>query len=476
MMVIDAKDILKYVDSMMIIDKNYNVIYTNRFNPRFGSRFGFNENEYKVYNNKRYFDVYPNLDPDESTMAQVLQYGKTVIREGQTFSDMLGRVYTTNNITFPIMRFGEVVGAIELSQDITSVGDLEYSDKTLQRSIPNQPNKTTHEDISFDNIITNNPGMHEKIRKAKIFAFEDSPTLIYGETGTGKELFVEAMVNSNKVRKKKYIAQNCAAIPETLFDSILFGSVKGAFTGAENRVGLFEMADGGILFLDELNSMPIHLQAKLLRVLQDGKVRPVGSTAEKKINVKVIVAMNKNPMQLIRDNQLREDLFYRLSSSMIYLTPLRERTEDIPLYIDYFLNQFNSKYNKHVLKLSPNLKKVLQKYHWPGNVRELRHVIEAMVNVSEEAMLTTKNLPAYLVEVIDMGEDSINRLVGLETAVNLKVPLKETLEKVEREHIIKALVICNGNVSRAAEMLGMPRQTLKFRIDKLSIENYKIKE
>jgi arginine utilization regulatory protein len=475
-MAIDVKDILKYVDSMMIIDKNYKVIYTNRFSPRFGSRFGFNENEYMEYNNKRYFDVYPDLEPNQSTMVQVLQYGKTVIREGQSFSDMRGRVYATNNITFPIIRFGEVVGAIELSQDITSVGDLEYTDKNSLKSITNHPNKITNEDMSFDSIITNNPGMREQIRKAKIFALDENPTLIYGETGTGKEMFVEAMVNSNKARKDKYVAQNCAAIPETLFDSILFGSVKGAFTGAENRSGLFEQADGGILFLDELNSMPMHLQAKLLRVLQDGKVRPVGSTVEKKINVKVIIAMNKNPMQLIKGNQLREDLFYRLSSSMFYLTPLRERPEDIPLYIDYFLSQFNGKYNKQGKKLSNNLKKMLQKYHWPGNVRELRHVIESMICVSQEAMLTTKNLPAYLLEVIDMGEDGMDRLMGLETAINLKVSLKKTLEKVEREHILKALVVSNGNVSRAAEILDIPRQTLKFRIDKLGIENFKTKE
>lgn len=472
-MAINPKDIFKYVDSMMFVDKNYNIIYTTRFNPHFGSRFGFNEKEYTAYNNKRYFELYPNLDHDESAMVQVLQYGKTVIREGQTFSDMTGKVYTTNNITFPIIRFGKVIGAIELSQDITSVGDLECPNKTLPRISSNQPNKTTSDDISFDSIITKSTGMLEQIRKAKIYAFEDNPTLIYGETGTGKELFVKAMVNSNKTRKGKYIAQNCAAIPETLFDSILFGSVKGAFTGAENRVGLFEMADGGILFLDELNSMPVHLQPKLLRVLQDGKVRPVGSVSEKSVNVKVIAAMNKNPMQLIKDNLLREDLFYRLSSNVIYLTPLRERTEDISLYINYFLNHFNSKCHNHVFKLSPNLRKVLQKYHWPGNVRELRHVIESMVNVSEEATLTTKNLPAYLMELINMGENSIDSMVGLETPAHFGTPLKETLEKVEREHIINALSLSNGNVSRAAEMLCMPRQTLKFRIDKLGIENYK---
>lgn len=475
-MAINVKDFMNYVDSMMIIDKNYNIIYTCRFNPRFSSGFGFKENEYIEYYNKRYFEVYPKISMNESTMVEAIQHGRTVVREGQTFTDMLGRVYTTNNITYPIIRFGEVIGALELSQDITSVGDLNNTGRNQSRSIAPQPNDTIYEPVTFDSIITNNSDMLENIRKAKIYALESNPALIYGETGTGKELFVEAMVNSNILRKKKYIAQNCAAIPETLFDSILFGSVKGAFTGAENKIGLFEMADGGVLFLDELNSMPLHLQAKLLRVLQDGKIRPVGSTVEKTVDVKVIIAMNKNPIQLIKDNLLREDLFYRLSSNTLYLTPLRDRKEDIPLYIDCFLNQFNIKYNKNIKKLSPGLKKMLLKYHWPGNVREFRHVLESMVNVSEEGVLTTKSLPIYLKEVIHMGEDTIGSFSSQETAVNLKVPLRVTLDKVERELILRALIFCNGNVTRAAELLDMPRQTLKFRIDKLKIENYKIEK
>ena len=467
------KDLLNYVDSMMIIDKNMNILYTNRFNPRFNN--DFIENEYNEYINKRYFEVYPELDPKESSMVEALRCGKVIIRRSQTFNDLRGRVYTTNNVTFPIIKYGQVIGAMELSQDITSVGDLEGNIRTdpaaKKKNLILQ--KKCADPITFDDIITCNQEMLENIRKAKIFALEDNPTLIYGETGTGKEIFVEAMVQSNILRKKKYIAQNCAAIPENLFESILFGSEKGAFTGAENKIGLFEMADGGILFLDELNSMPLHLQAKLLRVLQNGKVRPVGGTSEKNVDVKVIVAMNRNPLQLIKENLLREDLFYRLSSSTIYLTALRDRKEDIPLYIEYFIDQFNVKYRKNISKLSASLRNLLQQYNWPGNVRELRHVIEAMVNVSEEEVLTTKNLPAYIKEVIDMKDYAPGSLLSQESTINFKMPLKDALDKIEREYIQRALIFTSGNVSRAAELLNLPRQTLKFRIDKLKIENYK---
>ena len=467
------KSILTYVDSMMIVDKNMNVIYTNRFNSRYNS--GLLENEYINYINKRYFEVYPDLDPKESTMAEALKYGHVIIREGQTFNDMLGRVYTTNNITYPIIKFGEIIGALELSQDITSLGDLENPARPEPKSKTGEillQNPEQHE-TTFEDIITINQEMLENIRKARIFALEDKPTLIYGETGTGKEMFVEAMVHSNSNRNKKYIAQNCAAIPENLFESILFGSVKGAFTGAENKIGLFELADKGVLFLDELNSMPLHLQAKLLRVLQNGKVRPVGSATEKNVDVKVIVALNQNPLKLIKESLLREDLFYRLSSNTIYLTPIRDRKEDIPIFIDYYIDQFNKKYGRNVKGLSAGLKNLLLMYHWPGNVREIRHVLESMINVTYEEVLTAKNLPAYVKEVIDMNEEIPENITKSGSKINLKIPLKDAMEKVEKEYITRALMFTRGNITLAAEFLDLPRQTLKFKMDKLKIENHK---
>jgi arginine utilization regulatory protein len=455
---------LHYVDSMMIVDKNQNIIYTNRLNPRFG---GGLDNEYNGYIGKRYLEVYPDILAEDSTMIQCLKTGQVIVREGQTFTDIFGRVYTTNNITYPIIRYGEVVAAMELSQDITSVGDL----KNMER--PNKPqsnavNKDTHANslTSMNCIITNNNEMLENVRKIKLFASNNEPVLIYGETGTGKELFMEAIVNESKDRRSKFIAQNCAAIPENLFESILFGSSKGAFTGAENKIGLFEMADKGILFLDELNSMPLQLQAKLLRVIQDGKIRAVGGTVEKSVDVKVIVAMNKNPMLLIKDNLLREDLFYRLSGSMLYLSPLRERKEDIPLYLEYFTEHFNNKYGKTIYSLTPSLKSVLLKYWWPGNVRELRHVLESMISMSETNELSSKNIPIYMKELMDSNQtvSTLNNSIELP-----KMPLKDLLENFEREHITNVLIHCSGNVTKAAKTLQIPRQTLKFRMDKLGI-------
>ncbi len=466
-------DLLNYIDSMMIVDRSLNVIYSYRLNTKLNAG-EFSRNDYSDYINKSYFEVYPNLDLNESTMVAAVNHGSVVVRKNQKFCDLKGRVFTTNNITLPIIRLGEIVGAIELSQDITVVGDLNHECNLSKTSKKNHHIITNPDLFSFNNIITKNPEMLEKIRKAKIFALSDNHTLIYGETGTGKELFVQAMVESNPRRKINFVAQNCASIPESIFESLLFGTAKGSFTGAENKIGLFEMADGGILFLDELNSMPLHLQAKLLRVLQDGKVRPVGGRTEKKVDVKVIVATNKNPSILINEKLLREDLFFRLSSEVLYLTALRERKEDIPLYIEYFINQFNMKYKKNVDKMSPSLKNLLLEYHWPGNVRELKHVVESMINVTDESILTIKQLPIYLVEGLDIKENFTVNAKANEYSVKSNAPLKDVLERVEREHIMKALHSCKGNVCRAAEILDIPRQTLKFRMDKLKIENHKI--
>jgi len=459
---------LNYIDSMMIVDKNLKVIYTNRMNQRFGGGF---DNVYNSYIGKSYFEVYPDINPGDSTVTQCIKTGQLIVREGQTFTDMYDNVYNTKNITFPIIRFGEIAAVLEVSQDITSVGDLKIianKDNTIktptERAVQANPLATR------DSIITVNSEMLENIRKIKIFAMSDEPVFIYGETGTGKELFAEAIVRESARRSNKFIAQNCAAIPENLFESLLFGSTKGAFTGAENKVGLFELADNGVLFLDELNSMPLHMQAKLLRVIQDGKIRPVGSSVEKNVNVKIIVAANKNPIQLIKDNILREDLFYRLSGSMLYLCPIRDRKEDIPVYTEYFLKRFNIKYGKEIKGLTPSLQQTMLKYWWPGNVRELRHVIESMVNLSESNELSNKSLPIYMKEILDSivmqdTEESINEAVEIS-----KIPLKYLLENTEKEHITKILRYCNGNITSAADILDMPRQTLKFRMDKLGIK------
>lgn len=467
---------IDYVDSMMVVDKNLNVIHTNRYNPRFDEEKM--KNEYDDYHGKKYYEVYPQLDMKESTMFQCLKTGSIIYRDRQSFSDCRGEKYNTRNITYPIIRFGEIVGAVELSQDLTALRDFSdfndyYTDSFTAREEDPQKGKTheaNDQGFTFEQIITKNENMMESIRQARIFALNRNPVLIYGETGTGKEVFVEAMVHSNPAFGKKLVAQNCAAIPESLFESMLFGSQKGAFTGAEDKKGLFEIADGGVLFLDELNSMPLHLQAKLLRVIQDGVVRAVGGTEDKKVTVKIIAAVNQHPSELMSSRLLREDLFYRLSSNMITLLPLRKRKEDIKVFIDYYTKRYSKEYHKHIETLSASLMELLHHYRWPGNVRELKHIIESMISLSEEPVLTTRNLPAYFREMLQQEEQEVLGIAKNPKPVIALEPLKDVIERAERGHIEKAMEATRGNVSRAAELLDIPRQTLRYRMDKLKFK------
>lgn len=460
---------MDYIDSLMIVDHNFKIVNTYRYNPRFDQLD--NENAQSEYLGRNYFEVYPNIVRSESTMNECIKCNRMIYRKNQIFKDCTGRVFNTCNITIPINRGGMIVGAIELSKDITSINDLDAEIIDKVPSLETLSDIIHKEVITFDDILTSNADMIDNIRRAKVFINSPNPTLVYGETGTGKELFVQAMVNSAKEKRKEFVALNCAAVPNNLIESTLFGSEKGAYTGATDKIGLFELANGGTLFLDELNSMPYDVQAKLLRVLQDNKIRPVGSTKEKKIKVKVIAAMNVNPITAIKEKYLREDLFYRLSSNMIQLTPLRDRREDILLYVNHFIKINNIQYDKNVEGLSRTMMDIFMNYQWNGNVRELKHIIENMVSISDEKILTIKSLPIYMKDIIEVDEK--NRPVSRDKYHKSMTfsTLQETISIAERQAITKVLSYTDGHITKSAEFLNVPRQTLTYKMNKLDIKS-----
>ena len=383
---------LRKADYVLVVNKDFDIIYNSRFDPRMG-----NKSDLKEY--KNLFEMYPSLGKNNSSIAKTMSTGATVFNDAQEFADINGRVYVTQNLTIPIFREGHVVGVVELTKDLTTVGDIQgKSDylKSLKVDGKFHPNRESNDKISFDDIITINDRMLDAIEKAKIFALNNNPVLIYGETGTGKEMFAQAMINYAASPKQKTIIQNCAAVPENLIESILFGTTRGSYTGAENKKGLFEEADGGIFFLDELNALPYHVQGKLLRVVQEGTFRPIGASKEKKVNVKIVAAMNVDPMEAIEKMVLRKDLFYRLSGNMIYLPPLRERKDDIEYLIDNYIDYFNDVYGKNVKGISEELRSFFLEYEWEGNVRELKHIIESMISMTKEDILQFNELPVYL--------------------------------------------------------------------------------
>ena len=464
---------LRKADYVLVVNKDFDIIYNSRFDPRMG-----NKSDLKEY--KNLFEMYPSLGKNNSSIAKTMSTGATVFNDAQEFADINGRVYVTQNLTIPIFREGHVVGVVELTKDLTTVGDIQgKSDylKSLKVEGKFHPNRESNDKISFDDILTINDRMLDAIEKAKIFALNNNPVLIYGETGTGKEMFAQAMINYAASPKQKTIIQNCAAVPENLIESILFGTTKGSYTGAENKKGLFEEADGGIFFLDELNALPYHVQGKLLRVVQEGTFRPIGASREKKVNVKIVAAMNVDPMEAIEKMVLRKDLFYRLSGNMIYLPPLRERKDDIEYLIDNYIDYFNDVYGKNVKGISEELRSFFLEYEWEGNVRELKHIIESMISMTKEEILQFSELPVYLHGKMNgSGKSFDNASADSEDSIvtelkNGGYDLRSVVEQVERDLILKVLSKTKGNKTKAGEILGIPRQTLKYKMSKLGIED-----
>jgi two-component system response regulator PilR (NtrC family) len=287
--------------------------------------------------------------------------------------------------------------------------------------------------------------------------------LISGESGTGKEVVARAIHKLSKRKDREFVAINCGAIPSDLLEAELFGYKKGAFTGAvSEKKGLFEIANHGTIFLDEIGDMPLFLQVKLLRVLQERKILPIGSTTFIDIDVRVIAASNKDLLEEIEKNNFRKDLFYRLNVVNIYIPPLRERKVDIPYLAKHFLNKYARLLNKEIGDISFAVMEMLKKYDYPGNVRELENIIERAVVVEK----SNKLLPSSISEHI--FDDSLN--VDVNSELKLPVNLESLVEKIEEKYIRKALEVTKNNQSKAAKLLGLTLRTFRYKMEKYDVK------
>jgi arginine utilization regulatory protein len=308
-----------------------------------------------------------------------------------------------------------------------------------------------------------------------------SPVMLYGETGTGKELFAQAIHNFYYGKQGHYVDINCAAIPENLIEGLLFGTVRGAYTGAVDRAGLFEQANGGTIFLDEINSMPLHLQGKLLRVLQEKKLRRVGSLTTIDLNVKLISSLNQSPRELIESGMFRMDLFYRLGVIYIKLPALRDRLPDIEELGRHFLQKYNAQMGKSLRNIAPEVIDLFWQYPWPGNVRELEHVIESAVNFAGRDETCLKLEHCYFANILEQEAPSSpspdpDLIPVLHSHSHKPVPavpenldLCAALTALEKKMILRALEQSNGNVAGAARRLGISRQLLGHKISRLQL-------
>ncbi|MGI5874073.1 MAG: sigma-54 interaction domain-containing protein [Bacillota bacterium] len=338
---------------------------------------------------------------------------------------------------------------------------LEYRNKYLNQK-EKQANGTSY---TFDDFIGSAPAVRELISVAKRIAVRNSPVMIWGQTGTGKEIIAQGIHNAGLRREKPFIGINCAAIPENLFESLMFGSVKGAFTGAADQMGYLEAAAGGTLFLDEINSMPLFLQNKLLRVLQEKRFTRVGGHRSIEMTCRILCATNQRPQRLIESGQLREDLYFRLSAITLSIPPLKARKGDIPYLVDHFMRKINEENQTEISAIDPACRTYFDRYDWPGNVRELEHVIGYMMNIStEEKCLSLYDLPPYLLENAKK-EISFNEREDFDGKT-----LREIMDSYERRVLSEVLRAHGYNVARCARELGIRRETLYYRLRRLGIE------
>jgi DNA-binding NtrC family response regulator len=336
---------------------------------------------------------------------------------------------------------------------LTKPVDLEELALTLQRvdAMVSLEDKISYMEAKEEFVLLGQSRPLGEIRSLIVrVAPHPTPVLVVGETGVGKEV-VARLIHKASGRRGNFVDINCSAIPRNLFEGELFGFRAGAFTGAtQGKKGLVQLADGGTLFLDEVGDLPLELQPKLLRVLEQGEVRPLGDDKNARVDVRIIAATNNDPEAMLTQGRLRQDLYFRLAAFLVVVPPLRDREEDIPVLADYFLREFSQRMRKTIGDFAPDAKDVFLSYPWPGNIRELKNVIERGVIMCDGPVIKKKHLPLELQ----------HKLRGKKI-----IPLKQ----IEKEHIGAALQRCQGNISQTAKALQIPRTTLRDRIKDLGI-------
>ncbi|RKY34306.1 MAG: sigma-54-dependent Fis family transcriptional regulator [Candidatus Omnitrophota bacterium] len=347
--------------------------------------------------------------------------------------------------------------------------------RALERKRLEEENILLHKELerkyTFQDIVSRNPQMHKIFDLVKKISPTNSTILIRGETGTGKELLARAIHNLSERRDKPFVPVDCASLTESLLESELFGHVKGAFTGAvSDKKGLLEVANGGTVFLDEIGHISLNIQAKLLRVLQDGTIKRVGDTTFRKVEVRIISATNEDLEGLVKEKKFREDLYYRLNVVPIVLPPLRERKEDIPLLVEYFINKYNSLEKKNLKGMSSDALKLLMNYSWPGNIRELENLIHRAVVVEKSEYIQVEDLPGELREVKTAEERDLSvRSLDFRKARRLAV------EAFEKRFLTEALKRNKGNISKTAKEINLDRRNLQRKLKFYNIHPEKIK-
>lgn len=395
---------------------------------------------------------------ENTRMDVVIKTGVSEIAEVQEIN---GNKMIATRI--PVFVKGNVVGAVGrvLFRDINELNALYMKISKIEKELnlyKDEFKKVNSAKYSLDSIISESKSMHKIKELTKRTAKTNSNVLILGESGTGKELFAHAIHSISRRANVPFIKVNCGAIPYELLESELFGYEEGSFTGAKKggKIGKFKAADGGTIFLDEIGDLPMNMQVKLLRVLQDKEIEKIGSNSSEKVDIRIITATNRDLEEMVSEGKFRLDLYYRLNVLTIKVPPLRERKDDIPILSEYLIQKISRRENIRVDRISDSALEYLKRYNWPGNVRELENILERAINfLDEETVIKPEHLPS--------------KITGIMRKKKIR-SLKLTLEEVERQAIIDSLIFSNGNKTKAASILDISRTSLYEKIDKYNIE------
>jgi arginine utilization regulatory protein len=449
----------KLDDGILMSDKNGRIILYNPAQERLEGLSRENCIE------KYLWDVYQYEAPEMSEHRQVFKSQKPIIKEYKSHVKNGQSEKYLSYSTYPVIQNSQTLSVFSVSKNESKLLELLSETLELKRKLKNNTltkafNNGTF--YTFDDIKGNSPAMTNTIKEAERMSLIDGNLLIIGETGVGKEMFAQSIHNMSKHNKEKFFAVNCAALPENLLESTLFGTTKGSFTGSVDQDGYLDEVGKGTLFLDELNSLPIYMQTKLLRVFQEKKFRKVGGLKNKDVECRIICAINEDPETLLSEGRLRQDLYFRISRLCLFIPPLRDRPEDIVFLTNYFISKYNEILDKNIKVYTNDLKELLYDYFWPGNVRELEHVIENLVINAEtgESELSSSHLPNYLKSKLVKEKNKTRRNEGT---------LPETLNEAERKIVVEALNRFNWNFTKTSAYLGIIRQSLIYRVKKLDI-------
>ncbi|MEH0018234.1 MAG: sigma 54-interacting transcriptional regulator [Desulfobacter sp.] len=484
----------RFHEGVIVTDASGAILYMNALQEQ------MDDLKFSDVRGKKVGEVY-RVDEDQSPVTRCLRTGERIENLACFYRTRRGKVVNSLHNVIPLRAGRDLIGTVcfiraysLMEKELKSASDPENTnyirkrDRVGREGIKRLKNGTRYR---FGDIIGTSPDLLAAIEVATLSAGSPSTVMLYGETGTGKELFAQSIHNKSRRRNKQYVALNCAAIPENLLEGILFGTAKGAFTGATDKAGLFERASGGTLFLDEINSMSMGLQAKLLRALQERKIRRVGALDEIPLDLKIISSVNEDPHQAVKSGRFRADLLYRLGVVFIRIPPLRERQADMDALVDYFIEKYNRIMDRRVKSVSDAVNALFRTHDWPGNVRELEHVIEGAMNlVKKHATIRRSHLSIHMGDLhpARAGQDAAMPFTlafpaGEHTLQELPEKLSAPLPLPPGEaglvhsrsrheiHIIRqALGQTRGNVARAARQLKLSPQLLHYKLKKYGID------